>query len=155
MTCPEVIDLGPELSSPVCLYACSATQSCPTPCDPMDCSLPGSSVRGISQAGILEWVAIPSCRGPSPPNGNRISCVCCVGIWILHHWHLLRSSRMVKWSFREFCEGRHLSGTCLCPSTFPSVVEQRLTALRTKSRAKDEREETQPPCKPWTVLHIT
>ena len=34
-------------------------QSCPTLCDPMDCSLPGSSVHGILQARILEWVAIP------------------------------------------------------------------------------------------------
>ena len=34
-------------------------------CDPTDCSPPGSSVRGISQAGILEWVAISSSRGSS------------------------------------------------------------------------------------------
>ena len=34
------------------------TQSCPTLSDPMDCSLPGSSVHGISQAGVLEWGAI-------------------------------------------------------------------------------------------------
>ena len=34
------------------------TQSCPTPSDPMDCSLPGSSVHGIFQARVLEWVAI-------------------------------------------------------------------------------------------------
>ena len=33
-------------------------QSCPTPSDPMDCSLPGSSVHGIFQARVLEWVAI-------------------------------------------------------------------------------------------------
>ena len=33
-------------------------QSCPTPSDPMDCSLPGSSVRGIFQARVLEWVTI-------------------------------------------------------------------------------------------------
>ena len=32
---------------------------CPTLCDPMDCSLPGSSIHGISQARILEWVATP------------------------------------------------------------------------------------------------
>ena len=38
------------------------TQSCPTPSDPMDCSLPGSSVHGILQASILEWVAIAFCR---------------------------------------------------------------------------------------------
>ena len=37
----------------------------PTLCDPMDCSLPGSSVQGILQAGILEWIAIPSPRGSS------------------------------------------------------------------------------------------
>ena len=34
------------------------SQSCPTPSDPMDCSLPGSSVHGIFQARVLEWVAI-------------------------------------------------------------------------------------------------
>ena len=35
-------------------------QSCPTLCDPVDCSLPGSSVHGISQARVLEWAAILS-----------------------------------------------------------------------------------------------
>ena len=42
-------------------------QSCPTLCDPMDCSLPGSSVHGIFQARILEWVAISFSRRPSQP----------------------------------------------------------------------------------------
>ena len=40
-------------------------QSCPTLCDPMDCSLPGSSVRGIFQAIALEWIAISFSRGSS------------------------------------------------------------------------------------------
>ena len=40
-------------------------QSCPTLCDPMDCSPPGSSVHGVLQARILEWVAIPFSRGSS------------------------------------------------------------------------------------------
>ena len=44
-----------------------AAQSGPTPCDPMDCSPPGSSVHGIIQAIILEWVAIPFSRGSSWP----------------------------------------------------------------------------------------
>ena len=39
--------------------ACSVTRSCPTLCDLVDCSPPGSSVHGIFQAEILEWVAIP------------------------------------------------------------------------------------------------
>ena len=38
--------------------AAKLLQSCPTLCDPMDCSLPGSAVRGIFQARVLEWVAI-------------------------------------------------------------------------------------------------
>ena len=42
-------------------------QSCPTLCDPMDCSPPGSSVHGIFLARILEWVAMPSSRGSSRP----------------------------------------------------------------------------------------
>ena len=44
-------------------------QLCPTLCDSMDCSQPGSSVPGILQARILEWVATPSSRGFSPTQG--------------------------------------------------------------------------------------
>ena len=40
-------------------------QSCPTLCDPVDCSLPGSSLHGFLQAKILEWVAISFSRGSS------------------------------------------------------------------------------------------
>ena len=40
-------------------------QTCLTLCDPLDCSLPGSSVHGILQARILEWVAVPSSRRSS------------------------------------------------------------------------------------------
>ena len=43
------------------------SQSWLTLCDPIDCSLPDSSVHGILQAGILEWVAIPFSRGSSRP----------------------------------------------------------------------------------------
>ena len=49
---------------------------CPTLCDPMECSLPGSSVHGILQARILEWVAMPSSRGSSwPRDWTCISCL--------------------------------------------------------------------------------
>ena len=45
-----------------------------TLCDPMDGSLPGSSVHGISQARVLEWVAIPFSRGSSQPRDcTRVS----------------------------------------------------------------------------------
>src|SRR5574339_127357 len=45
----------------------SVAQSCPTLCNPMDCSLPGSSVHGIFQAIVLEWIAISFSRGSSCP----------------------------------------------------------------------------------------
>ena len=49
----------------VCVRALASvfSVSCPTLCDPMDCSLPGSSVQGISQARILGWVVISFSRG--------------------------------------------------------------------------------------------
>ena len=51
-------------------------QSCPTLCDPMDCSPPDSSVHGILEAGVLEWVAIPISRVSSwPRDWARVSCI--------------------------------------------------------------------------------
>ena len=49
------------------------TQSCLTLCDPMDCSLPGSSVYGIFQARILEWVFISFSRSSWPRDWTRVS----------------------------------------------------------------------------------
>ena len=49
-------------------------QSCPNFCNPMDCSLSGSSLHGIFQARMLEWVAIPFSRGSSQPKDRtRVS----------------------------------------------------------------------------------
>ena len=49
-------------------------QSCPTLCDPMDCSLPGSSVHGIFQAIVREWIAISFSSGSSRPRDRtRVS----------------------------------------------------------------------------------
>ena len=50
----------------VCVYVL-VIQSCPTPCYPMDCGPPGSSVHGMFQARILGWIAISSSRGSSQP----------------------------------------------------------------------------------------
>ena len=50
-------------------------QPCPAFCDPMDCSPPGSSVHGILQAKILEWIAISFSRGSSGPRDwTWVSC---------------------------------------------------------------------------------
>ena len=61
-------------------------QSCPTLCDPMDCSPSGSSIHGILQARILGWVAISFSRGSSPPRDQTMSPrVSCIGRWVLYH----------------------------------------------------------------------
>ena len=60
----------------MCMCACSVAESCLTLCNLMDCSLPGSSVHGISQARILEWVTMPSSRGSSwPRDKTLVSCI--------------------------------------------------------------------------------
>ena len=60
------------------------TQSCPTLCHPMDCSLPGSSVHGIFQARILKWASISFSRGSSPLRDQTwVSCIAgrCFAVW--------------------------------------------------------------------------
>ena len=70
----------------LCVRAHSVAQSCLTLCDPMDCSSPGSSIHGIFQSKILEWVAISYSRGSSPPRDRiHVSCISCTGRWILYH----------------------------------------------------------------------
>ena len=57
-----------------------------TLCNPIDCSLPGSSFREILQARILEWVAISSSSRYSPGReGAHVFCVSCIFWWILNH----------------------------------------------------------------------
>ena len=67
----------------MCMLNCF--QSCPTLCNPMDCSPPGSSVHGILQARILEWVAMPSSRGSSQPRDwTHVSYASYIGRWVLY-----------------------------------------------------------------------
>ena len=67
----EIVTISYWLISDVLL-----TQLCPTLCDPMDCSPPGSSVHRILQARILKWVAIPFSQGSSQPKDQtRVSCI--------------------------------------------------------------------------------
>ena len=62
-------------------------QSCPTLCDPMDCSPPGSSVHGIFQARILARVAICYARGSClHRDRTHVSCVSCIERQILYPW---------------------------------------------------------------------
>ena len=77
---------------------CADSQWCPTLCDPMDWSPPGSSVHGILQARILEWVAISSSRGSSRP---RVwTGISCIGRQILSHW----ATREAPYLYLQLCE---------------------------------------------------
>ena len=60
---------------------------CPTLCDATNCSPPGSSVHGILQARMLEWVAMPFSRGSSRPRDwIHVYWISCIGRQILYHW---------------------------------------------------------------------
>ena len=78
--------------SPLCAYVCAyvcirVIQSWPPLCNPKDCSPPGSSVHGILQPKILEWVVISFSRDSSPPRDwTRISHSSWIGRQILYHW---------------------------------------------------------------------
>ena len=80
---PGVLSLSPKLLLKWLMCTCMHAKSfqlCLTLCDPMDCSPPGSSVHGILQTKILEWVPKPSSRGSSwPRDGTCISYVSCNG----------------------------------------------------------------------------
>ena len=73
-------------------WVSEVAQSCPTLCDPMDCSLPGSSVHGIFQAIVLEWITISFSRVSSQPRDwTQVSHIVdrCFPIWatreVSHH----------------------------------------------------------------------
>ena len=73
-------------------------QLCPTPCDPVDYSPPGSSLHGIFQARIPEWIALSSSRGSSWPSDQTwISCVSCTAEGLFTLW-AIREARDSKMS---------------------------------------------------------
>ena len=78
-------------------------QSCPTLCNPVECSPPGSSVHGILQARILEWVAISFFRGSSRPRDwTQVSCIAGRSFYQLNHQG---SPRILEWVAYPFPRG--------------------------------------------------
>ena len=81
----NIIDIMLFLLPKVTDYACvhvKSLQSCPNLCDPIDCSPPASSVQGILQARIVEWVATTSSRGTSQLRDQTHISLC------LLHWQV-------------------------------------------------------------------
>ena len=85
--------------------------------DRMDCSQPGSSVHGILQAIILEWVPISSSRGSSQPrDSTRISCI---GRQILYHCHLRSPEVYLLDTNHSGCTVHDFPSSCVCVSQLP------------------------------------
>ena len=97
------------------------TQLCLTLCDPMDCSLPGSSIHGIFQARVLEWVAISFPRGSSRPRDQtQVSCVVgrCFTIWATREVPRVGSNSCpLSW----WCHPTSHLALLLPPSIFPNI----------------------------------
>ena len=98
----------------VCVFVCvKFLQSCPTLCNPMDCSPSGSSLHGILQARTLEWVAMPSSRGSSQPR-DRMSPAMAGRFFISRvTWEVISS--LYIWSVR------YLSFACVA-NIFPNLL---------------------------------
>ena len=74
----------PRVTLKTFFFCCLIAKSCSTLWDPIDCSPPGSSVHGISQARILEWVTLSfSRRSSQPKEWTHISYI---GRWVPYHW---------------------------------------------------------------------
>jgi len=111
-----------------CLLACFVAQSCPTLCGPMDCSPPGSSVRGIFQVRILEWIAISFSRGSAWP--WDWTCVSCITGGFFTCW-AIRKAPLMGLYHPKTSTGSHLRAsrpkslpwpTRACPVLFPHPV---------------------------------
>ena len=87
-------------------------KSCLTLWDPMDHSPSGYSVHGILQAGTLEWVAVSSSRGSSPP--RDWTCVSCIGRQIIYHWATCEAPEICSLNLKFFVDS--LSLCSLSPS---------------------------------------
>ena len=87
-----------KLSMKCDLCACINDQLCSILCDPIDCSPPGSSIHGILQAGILEWVPSSySKRCSQPRDWTHVSCISCISRQILYHCTTWETKMWFTW----------------------------------------------------------
>ena len=168
---PLTLHHGPQVSGPLTLQAsqvtlstcslipevmhtwCIVYVSCPTICNSVDCSLPGSSVLASFQTGILEWVAIYYSRGSSQPRDQtRVFCISCIGRQILYYratWYINSESLGILTIFKvmiqkfggemgkkgcrmDFCRSEYWSGQPFpSPGDFPNPeIKPRSPALQ-------------------------
>ena len=126
-------------------------QSCLTLCDPLDCGPPGSSVDGIFQARILEWVAISYSRWSSQPRyQTHVSCISCTGRLILYYcttWEPYISIGLFKffapWQFSVSDPGGNGDTHSCC------WMSPRPSGPQSLNRESSERERTWSKCTPF------
>ena len=116
---------------------CICAQSYPPLCDPMDCGPPGSSVRGILQARILEWVAMPSSRGSSQPRDQIQSLVspALAGRFF---------TTTAPWEVLMCRDHAHFGKASLAAQTVKSLPAMRETWVRSLGREHPLEKEMQP-----------
>ena len=118
------------------MRACMLAQSCPlclTLCDPIDCSPPSSSVHGISQARILEWVVMPSSRRPSRPRDQTcISCISCIDRQIHYCW----ATREANVYLTQFSSVQSLSHVWLFATPCTAAHQASLSITNSRSLLK-------------------
>ena len=123
-------------SQPHLLMHTKPIQLCPTICNPMNCSLPGSLVHEIVQARILEWVAMPSSRGSSQPRDwTQVSHIAgrFFTIWATREATLKKSMLQtfgdsVLWIYKE-------DGACLKGKILPHLTHLYVFILRLMFKA--------------------
>ena len=107
----------------------SVTQSCLTLCDPMDCSPPGSSVHGILQARILEWVAISFSRRSSQSRDR--TCVSCIA----GRFFTTEPPGKPQQIYRQLCNPHSQASTPSHPGT-PSLQAVQFSSVQSLSRVR-------------------
>ena len=107
---------------------CSVAQCCPTLCDPMNCSPPGSSVHGILQERIVEWVAMPFSRGPSQSKEQTsTSCFSWIADRFFYQLSHQGRPRILEWVVYPFSRGSSWSRnqigiSCIAGGFFTSLA---------------------------------
>ena len=116
----------------LCVLSHSVTQSCPTLCDPMDCSLPGSSVHGDSpgkNTGMGCHALLQAIFPTQRSNPGRLHCT-----WILYHLSHQESPRILEWvacpfSSRSSQPGNRTGVSCNCRRILHKLSYQRSLSL--------------------------
>ena len=120
-----------SFSNIVCMYVHDKSlQSCPTLCNLMDHSPPGSSVHGIFQARILEWVAMPSSGKPNIKPAALTSLVLAGGIFTTEP----PGKPNIVYILQENCKIAHHLIVSLMVQTVKNLPAMRKTAVRSLNR---------------------